>query len=190
MRDSHTWEFCRAAHESLLFDCCKGGMRPVERSSKRDIAWVNSPKSSSVTLVIFGHLVSCKRAGFPCRALSGRIKVHEAVAVKWMMAAKMLALSVRLWLARHDVFNNVCRTDFLQKLIEDHNQPLYVQMHDGMKATQLDQDIQCWIYEVKASGIHVYDMQIMEWYHPTTLLHMGNRYKAWPKGAILVQWAR
>ena len=63
-------------------------------------------------------------------------------------------------------------------------------IHDGMKATQFDQDIQCRIYEVKASGIHVYDMQIMEWYHPSMLLHMDNRYKAWPKGAIPVQWAR
>ena len=33
---------------------------------------------------------------------------------------------------------------------------------------------QCWIYAVKASGIHVYDRQIMEWYHHTMLLHTDN----------------
>ena len=47
------------------------------------------------------------------------------------MAAKMimLALSVRLWLAKHDVLNNVCCTDFPQKLFENQNQPWYIQSH-------------------------------------------------------------
>ena len=122
------WEFCHAAHESLVVDSCKGGMRPVEMSSKKDIAWVNSRKSSSVTLWFSVIWLSCKWTGFPCFALSGRIKVHDAVAVKWLMAAKirMLALSVRLWLARHDVLNNVCRTDFPPKLFENQNQPWYI----------------------------------------------------------------
>ena len=64
--------------------------------------------------------------------LTGRIKVQEPVAMKWLMAAKMimLALSVRLWLAKHDVLNNVCRTDFLEKLFENQNQPwYYIQWH-------------------------------------------------------------
>ena len=45
---------------------------------------------------------------------------------------------------------------------------------------------QCWIYAVKASGIHIYDRQIMESYHHTMLLHTDNLHKSWPKGAILV----
>ena len=45
---------------------------------------------------------------------------------------------------------------------------------------------QCWIYAVKASGIHVYDRQIMAWYHHTMLLHTDNLHNAWPKRAILV----
>ena len=138
MRDSHMWEFCHAAHESLIFDSCKGGMRPVERSSERDIAWVNSrPKSSSVTLWFSVIWLSCKWAGFLCFALCGRINVQGAVAMKWLMAAKMrmLVLSVRLWLARHDVLNNVCQTDFPQKLFEIRNQPWYIQWH---------QDHSCW----------------------------------------------
>ena len=74
---------------------------------------------------------SCKWAQFPSFALTGRIKVQEAVAMKWLMAAKMimLALSVRLWLAKHGVLNNVCHTDFHQKRFENQNQPWYIQWH-------------------------------------------------------------
>ena len=44
--------------------------------------------------------------------------------------------------------------------------------------------------QLVVSGIHVYDRQILEWYHCTMSLHMDNLHKAWPKGARLVQWAR
>ena len=92
---------------------------------------VNRPKSSSVTFCFSVIWLSCKWARFPSFALTGRIKVQEAVAMLWLMAARMimLALSVRLWLAKHDVLNNVCRTDFPQKLFENQNQPWYIQSH-------------------------------------------------------------
>ena len=70
MCHSHMWEFCHATHESLVFDSCKGGMHPVEMSSKRDIAWVNSPKFSSVRLWFSVIWISCKWAGFPSFAFN------------------------------------------------------------------------------------------------------------------------
>ena len=113
------------------------------------IQWQSSPKAScwkvieegcclgeqpqifTSHVVILGHLAFVQMSRISSFAFSGRIKVQEAVAVMWLMAAKMimLALSVRLWLARHDALNNVCRTDFPQKLFENQNEPWYIQRH-------------------------------------------------------------
>ena len=125
-----------------------------------------------ISLVFSVIWLSCKWAGVLCFALSGRIKIQEAVAVKWLMAAnmRMLAMSVQFWLARHDVLNNVCHTDFSQKLFENQNQPWYIQWHQDHSwwfeshrvwPGYILHEPHSWIYAVKASGIHVYCSQVL-----------------------------
>ena len=101
---------------TVVFDCCKGEILPVERSSKREDACVNSSKSSSVALrfAVIWLRLSDKWSGFPFFDLSGGVTLKAAAAVRWLIAAKVriLALSAR----SYDLPDMMCWIMFFAKI--------------------------------------------------------------------------